>query len=174
VQPTELTEQVVHRFLDSFAELCECRDNQLEGLYLGLWYRAAVTGADGAGAHLVYLDNEDTEVLGPADFEARSWRVRGGARGGDEARSSDLSPQEEKEAHAPEEDAALSVTAVDSRPLQPTADRIGPCEDCGLKRQNFGLPAEGKRRWCGGCAKAHAGSANLNWSPCQPRRRKSQ
>jgi hypothetical protein len=69
---------------------------QLEGLYLGLWYRAAVTGADGAGAHLLYLDSEDTEVLGPADFEARSWRVWGRGRGDEEARSSDLSTQEER------------------------------------------------------------------------------
>ena len=29
------------------------------------------------------------------------------------------------------------------------------CEDCGLKARNFGLPAEGKKRWCGGCAKRH-------------------
>ena len=93
----EPTEPIVHRFLDSFAELCECRDAQLEGLYLGLWCRAAVTGADGAGAHLVYLDSEDTEVLGPADFEARSWRVRGGGRGDGEARSLDLSAQGERE-----------------------------------------------------------------------------
>jgi hypothetical protein len=94
----QLTEPIVHWYLDSFTELCECRNNvQLEGLYLGLWYRAAVTGADGAGAHLLYLDSEDTEVLGPADFERRSWRVRGGGRGDEEARSSDLSPQEERE-----------------------------------------------------------------------------
>ena len=31
------------------------------------------------------------------------------------------------------------------------------CEDCALKVPNFGLPAEGRKRWCGGCAKAHAG-----------------
>jgi hypothetical protein len=88
-------EPIVHRYLDSFAELCECRDAQLEGLYLGLWYRAAVTGADENRAHLVYLDSEDTEVLGRADFERGSWRVRGGGRGDEEARSSALSPQEE-------------------------------------------------------------------------------
>jgi hypothetical protein len=84
VQPTEPAEPIGHRFLDSFAELCDCRNTQLEGLYLGQWYRVTVTGfIDGAGpsagAHLVYLDSEDTEVLGPADFEAGSWRVRGGS-----------------------------------------------------------------------------------------------
>jgi hypothetical protein len=46
---------------------------------------------------LVYLDSEDTEVLGPADFEARSWRVRAGGRGDEEAQSLDVSPQEERE-----------------------------------------------------------------------------
>ena len=51
---------------------------ELEGLYSGRWYRAAVTGVDGAGAHLLYLDSGDTEVLGPADFEPMGWRVRGG------------------------------------------------------------------------------------------------
>ena len=32
------------------------------------------------------------------------------------------------------------------------------CEACGLKQPSFGLPGEGKKRWCGGCAKAHAGA----------------
>jgi hypothetical protein len=36
------------------------------------------------------------------------------------------------------------------------------CEGCGLQRPSFGLPAEGKMRWCGGCAKAHAGAVNVN------------
>jgi hypothetical protein len=31
---------------------------------------------------LLYLDTDETEVLGPADFERRRWRVRGGARAG--------------------------------------------------------------------------------------------
>ena len=35
------------------------------------------------------------------------------------------------------------------------------CEGCQLKRPTFGLPAEGKARWCGGCAKAHAKAAPL-------------
>jgi hypothetical protein len=56
---------VRYRFLDSFSELCGVRNADLEGLYLGRWYRAAVTGVDGAGVHLVYLESEDTEVLRP-------------------------------------------------------------------------------------------------------------
>ena len=28
------------------------------------------------------------------------------------------------------------------------------CEDCRLKRATYGLPAEGRRRWCAGCAAA--------------------
>jgi hypothetical protein len=60
-------------------------------MYLGLWYRAAVTGADGAGAHLLDLASEDTEELQPADFERRRWRVRGGGRGNDGTQSSELS-----------------------------------------------------------------------------------
>ena len=35
------------------------------------------------------------------------------------------------------------------------------CEDCALKAPNFGLLAEGKKRWCAGCAKAHAGTQNI-------------
>ena len=48
----------------------------LDGFYMGQWYRAAISSADETGAHLVYLDSEDTEVLQPADFDRRSWRVR--------------------------------------------------------------------------------------------------
>jgi hypothetical protein len=32
------------------------------------------------------------------------------------------------------------------------------CEDCELKAPRFGLPSEGKKRWCAGCAKAHVGA----------------
>ena len=41
------------------------------------------------------------------------------------------------------------------------------CEGCGLKRSNFGLPAEGKKRWCSGCAKAHVGVVDLNTKKCE-------
>ena len=35
------------------------------------------------------------------------------------------------------------------------------CEGCGLKQPTFGVPAEGgRKRWCGGCAKGHAGAVN--------------
>jgi hypothetical protein len=36
------------------------------------------------------------------------------------------------------------------------------CEDCGLKLPVFGLPVEGKRRWCAGCAQGHAGAEDMN------------
>ena len=35
------------------------------------------------------------------------------------------------------------------------------CEDCGQKYPNFGLAAEKRRRWCGGCAASH-GAVNLD------------
>jgi hypothetical protein len=35
------------------------------------------------------------------------------------------------------------------------------CEDCGPKQPNFGLPAEGKKQWCAGCAKGHVGAVDL-------------
>ena len=35
------------------------------------------------------------------------------------------------------------------------------CEDCQLKQPSFGLPAEGRTRWCSGCAKAHAGAEDV-------------
>ena len=35
------------------------------------------------------------------------------------------------------------------------------CEGCQLKLPNFGLPAEGKKRWCAGCAKGHAGAVGV-------------
>ena len=78
VQPARPVARAVHRFLDSFAELCGVRDVPLEGLYLRRWHRAAVMGADEAGVRVVYLDSGDTKVLQPADFEAGSWRVRRG------------------------------------------------------------------------------------------------
>ena len=43
------------------------------------------------------------------------------------------------------------------------------CEGCQLKHPSFGLPAEGKKRWCGGCAKGHAAAVNVgkNCEDCQ-------
>jgi hypothetical protein len=41
---------------------------------------------------------------------------------------------------------------------------MGNCEDCQLKRPTFGLPAEGKVRWCFGCATAHTGAADVSSS----------
>jgi hypothetical protein len=32
---------------------------------------------------------------------------------------------------------------------------------------NFGLPAEGKKRWCGGCAKGHAGAGDVANKKCE-------
>jgi hypothetical protein len=41
------------------------------------------------------------------------------------------------------------------------------CEGCGLKGASLGLPAEGKRRWCSGCAKVHAGAVNVVSKKCE-------
>jgi hypothetical protein len=40
------------------------------------------------------------------------------------------------------------------------------CEDCDKKGRGFGLPAERKKRWCGGCAKRHEGAVYYtSWPP---------
>jgi hypothetical protein len=36
-----------------------------------------------------------------------------------------------------------------------------------VKQPTFGLPAEGKKRWCGGCAKAHAGAVDVHSKKCE-------
>jgi hypothetical protein len=41
------------------------------------------------------------------------------------------------------------------------------CEGCGLKVARLGLPAEGKKRWCSGCAKAHAGAVDVVSKKCE-------
>jgi Mg-chelatase subunit ChlI len=91
-----------YRFLDSFAELC--RHTRLEGLYSGRWYRVAVAGVDGAGARLLYLDTDETEVLRPADFERGSWRARGGSRAGGGAPLPEVALQGSGEEESEEKD----------------------------------------------------------------------
>jgi hypothetical protein len=41
------------------------------------------------------------------------------------------------------------------------------CEGCQVKYPRFGLPAEGKVRWCSGCAKGHAGVVNVKGKKCE-------
>jgi hypothetical protein len=41
------------------------------------------------------------------------------------------------------------------------------CEDCRLTIPNFGVPAEGKARWCSGCAKAHTGAVDIRHPKCE-------
>ena len=41
------------------------------------------------------------------------------------------------------------------------------CEACGLKFPIFGLPADGKARWCSGCATAHKGAENVVSKKCE-------
>eukprot|EP01047_Picozoa_sp_COSAG01_P076870 COSAG01_NODE_13649_length_1553_cov_3.482118_2_plen_248_part_00 len=36
------------------------------------------------------------------------------------------------------------------------------CEDCGLKCPSYGLPTEGRKRWCAVCGRRHAGAQPLN------------
>ena len=41
------------------------------------------------------------------------------------------------------------------------------CEGCQLKRPIFGFLAEGKKRWCSGCAKAHTGAVDIKRKKCE-------
>ena len=41
------------------------------------------------------------------------------------------------------------------------------CEDGKLKVPSFGLPAEGKVRWCAGCARGHGGAQDLKSKRCE-------
>jgi hypothetical protein len=41
------------------------------------------------------------------------------------------------------------------------------CEDCFVKRPNFGILPDKKRRWCGPCAKAHPGSSDVSSKKCE-------
>ena len=36
-----------------------------------------------------------------------------------------------------------------------------------MKQSTFGLPAEGKKRWCAGCAKAHVGAVDVKNKKCE-------
>jgi hypothetical protein len=67
-------------------------------------------------------------------------------------------PSSRISARAPRGQAAADLEGA------PERTRIANCEDCQLKRPTFGLPAEGKVRWCFGCAKAHTGAADVSSS----------
>jgi hypothetical protein len=41
------------------------------------------------------------------------------------------------------------------------------CEGCQLKQAHFGLLSDGKKRWCGGCAKGHMGAVNVDSNKCE-------
>jgi hypothetical protein len=41
------------------------------------------------------------------------------------------------------------------------------CEECQLKQPSFGLLAEGKTRWCSGCAKGHVGAVDVVTKKCE-------
>jgi hypothetical protein len=126
LRPTQLAESTGHRFLDSFAELCECRNTPLEGMYSGRWYRVTVTAADdGAGAHLLYLDTDETELLRPADFEPRSWRVRGGGRAGKGVSSPELASQESEEEGSQEEGVAKEGSGEDEHSEEEDSEEEG-------------------------------------------------
>jgi hypothetical protein len=44
------------------------------------------------------------------------------------------------------------------------------CEDCVPKAPTFGLVAEGKKRWCAGCANRHAGAVLLQKQRAETKR----
>ena len=61
---------------------------------------------------------------------------------------------------------AVAVSQAVAKQLQLRSSK--KCEDCGLKQPTFGLPAEGgRKRWCGGCAKGHAGAAAVGRTMCE-------
>ena len=41
------------------------------------------------------------------------------------------------------------------------------CEDCLQQKAQFGLPPRRKKRWCGGCAKVHAGAVDCRTKMCE-------
>ena len=43
-----------------------------------------------------------------------------------------------------------------------------PCADCGDKCANYGLPSDGKRKWCSGCSKRlHTGAELIGGCKCE-------
>eukprot|EP01050_Picozoa_sp_SAG11_P027361 SAG11_NODE_6898_length_1229_cov_1.825664_1_plen_154_part_00 len=58
--------------------------------------------------------------------------------------------------------AALNAASVPA-----LARRSDQCEDCKLKHAHFGNPTNGRRRWCGGCAKQHRGAIDISFKKCE-------
>eukprot|EP01051_Picozoa_sp_SAG22_P008208 SAG22_NODE_612_length_8579_cov_3.684906_6_plen_47_part_00 len=42
------------------------------------------------------------------------------------------------------------------------------CEGCDAKQPSYGLPAEGKKRWCAKCAKHHPGAVDVKNNKRKP------
>ena len=47
------------------------------------------------------------------------------------------------------------------------------CEDCALKKPSFGMPTDGKMRWCKPCSLSHPGSADVCHKLCEDCKQKS-
>ena len=58
-------------------------------------------------------------------------------------------------------DQYVQAAEIAARRKKNWAEARKKCEDCQLKQPSFGLPAEGRTRWCSGCAKAHAGAEDV-------------
>ena len=71
-----------------------------------------------------------------------------------------------EEAHGSAQGSSPAATGVS---LAATARRMPrkPCEGCGLKTPHFGLPSEGRQRWCLACSKAHPGTTQLRKLVCE-------
>eukprot|EP01048_Picozoa_sp_COSAG05_P028201 COSAG05_NODE_8626_length_686_cov_1.725724_1_plen_126_part_10 len=41
------------------------------------------------------------------------------------------------------------------------------CEGCGLEHASYGLPSDGKKRWCAGCGREQAGAQDLSSKMCE-------
>ena len=42
-----------------------------------------------------------------------------------------------------------------------------PCEDCKTKSRAWGLPSEGRKRWCAGCGVNHTGAVRVGGKKCK-------